>query len=41
MMPSTSAVVIAAVPLMGLSVAKPRPRTMVLGVVTRMGSVSS
>ena len=31
MMPSTSAVVMAAVPLIGRSVAKPRPSTTVLG----------
>ncbi len=37
MMPSASAVVMAAVPLTGCSVAKPRPMTTVLGRVTRMG----
>ena len=41
MMPSASAVVIAAVPLTGRSVAKPRPSTTVSGRVTRMGSVRS
>ena len=40
-MPSASAVVMAAVPLMGRSVAKPRPMTTVSGRVMRMGSVRS
>src|SRR5260370_5821927 len=39
--PSTSAVVMAAVPLMGRSVAKPSPITTVLGLVTRIASVRS
>ena len=40
-MPSTSAVVMAAVPLVGWSVAKPRPRTRVLGrvIADRFGEV--